>query len=204
MELHFSQWHTGLTKQAISAQQHLLKSLMGPAKLLWLAFVCESDHLSAVQPLLSAFVGISISSDLFFCVFVCVSLRMCQCVRPCCVCVCVKESAPVFLNVLLHAWRCCILHNFKQDCWITAAKQLLKERRFTKKTPWPRYSPQTKHYLSQFNIMNYYLVLSFILRWCPQQHDAVKKELERWGYFRISPSTVGEHCRTGSPSCIFL
>lgn len=32
MELHFCRWHAGLTKQAMSALQHLLKSKTGPAK----------------------------------------------------------------------------------------------------------------------------------------------------------------------------
>ena len=83
--MHSSQRQIGLTKRAISVRQHLLKSLMGPAKPLLLAFVCESDHLSAVQPLLSAFVGISISSDVLLACTVCscVSLRMYWCVHAC-------------------------------------------------------------------------------------------------------------------------
>lgn len=124
MELHFCQEHTGLTKRAISAPQHSLKSLMGPAKLLRLAFVCESDHISATQRLLSVFVGISISSDsspaCTVCLCVCVSVCVLEYVLVCgCVCVgvrvlahwcicgcfavcaCVWESASVFLKVLL-------------------------------------------------------------------------------------------------------
>lgn len=118
MELHFCQEHTGLTKRAISAPQHSLKSLMGPAKLLRLAFVCESDHMSATQRLLSVFVGISISSDfspactVCLCVCVCVCPWVCTdvwvcvlahwCICGCfAVCACVWESTSVFLKVLL-------------------------------------------------------------------------------------------------------
>lgn len=57
-------WQT-FTKRATSGQQQLLNCSVGPAKLLMLVSVCESDHLSVVQPLPSVFVGLSISSDVF-------------------------------------------------------------------------------------------------------------------------------------------
>lgn len=71
---------------------------MGPAKLLRLAFVCESDHISATQRLLSVFVGISISSDFSpactVCLCVCVSVCVLEYVLVCgCVCVGVRVLA---------------------------------------------------------------------------------------------------------------
>lgn len=108
MELHFCQEHTGLTKRAISAPQHSLKSLMGPAKFLRLAFVCESDHISATQRLLSVFVGISISSDFSpactVCLSVCVSVCVLEYVLVCgCVCGCACTCSLVHLRLF-----CCV------------------------------------------------------------------------------------------------